>query len=666
MKKHTQIHYGDIIVGIGLLISIFIFLNNVYLYGLHYDEVNRINPLFALFNPDALPNNQAIWSLKIGDISIPIVYKEYISSLATFYMFPLIFFKDSFIGLKSLYMIYHVIAIISVYIYLKKHNRVLATGVSVLMMVNPLIFPDVFFSFANFFHAIFLVLSLHFFEKFYKTQSAKSLFLGCFFICFGANVSFYTIWIIVAMFLSSLIIDFPFYKTLLKQAKIWISLFLGICFGLFNFILYNIMTGFPTVRTLLEYIFSTDEFEMDQLANTSFKESLQVTLSKLNLLLNDKLYIYAILICLMLLFWMSLFVLKITKKLSIDKHYFYPILIFAITLFCIFISPKPRFSYHWLRLSPMFEISIVLSLLLIYHIFFKDKVIIGKLLLILCFSICASWMFFQSIQKIESKRISVSDYQLSTDYRRLTDYFINHNIDNSHIMYLEWGIDAPIYLLTKGSYNDLEKDYFSYMNMDNDKLFNNHKYKFYNLTKHDLYIPIYKSKEPILHFDVIQDTFLDFLDAYNINYSIVDELFLNDIDLYKLSKDETYISKVFYSDTNLSLESIKSEDVLPVPQNLRGYLESNMSLSQNSETQELWGWVFLEDESEIIKSLFPVDVSNKPCGYIEYNQQRDDVYNEYKIPSAKNSGFIGLCTPSSIDSFLIITNKNIYKWKPFN
>lgn len=654
VEKDSKKNYYDLTLALALFVCFLVLANHVYDYGLHFDEVNRLNPLFALFNPAAYPNEQAIWSISLGGIKIPMIYKEYISSLSTFYMLPIVLFRNPIIGLKTMYIVYFGAEILSVYLYLKRFNKNFAIGVSLILLTNPLIYPDIFYGFANCFHVIFIVLSLYQFEKYYQTNSLKYLFGGVFFICFGTNLSFYTIWNVVALLLSSMLIDFPLWKATLKSIKAIIVILSGAFLGLFNFILYNLFCGFPTVTKLFEYIFSTNEFEMDGVSNESLYESITITLEKVDYMLNGKLGIYIALIALMIGFWALLAVLKIKGKAKIDRHMFYPILIVLFTIACLLISPKPRFAYHWLRLSPTFEILIILSFVFLNRYLFKRLYSLPYI----ATSLFLIFAFWQCNEKIRDSKVAVEKFHLSNDYEFLANFFEKNNVRNEQIFYLEWGIEAPVYFSTKGMVAGNGKPYHKLMNMDESEILPELMQMLSIISVSDIYIPLYKNQIHPLNQN-IYPTVVRFLEECSLKYSIVEEVWLEDILLIKVHADSNYFQNVT---TLSSYNEYYTKSSTELPQScFQGYIEGTVCQS-DFMLSDIWGWCFIENEQ--IEFMMPLDANGTVSGLITCNLPREDVYKAYGTSYSENAGFRGVYKENApIESILIGTKEgNLYQW----
>lgn len=643
----------NVTIFVAFFVTFLIFANNVYDYGLHYDEVNRLNPLFPIFFDTAADNSQGIWSINIGNSNIPIVYKEYISSLSTFYMLPLVLFDNPITGLKTLYIIYFLVSVFFVYIYVRRFNYNVALLASIYLLINPLIYPDVFYGFSRTFHMLFLITSFYFFERYYKTRKLYNLFWGVFIICLGANFTFYMIWNIVALALTSLILDGDLWKEIIFSFKALMVAIFSIAIGLFNFVVYNLFNGFPTVKKLFAYIFNTKDFSMDGVSNESLKESLKLTLDKLDYMLNDCLEIYIVILGLLVFLWVLLASLKRYKGMDLNRHAFYPILVLLFTIGCILISPKPRFAYHWLMLSPAFELTLALSVIVVSKYLIKNKWIMQIVSIILCIFMCALLN-----SKIKEHKIAVEEFHLSKDYEYLKEYFERNRIDDNQILYFEWGIDAPIYFSSQGKIGASNKKYFSYMEADKEKIENKLQKDLAEITFQDIYVPLYKDQDCYLNF--MSENVINFLEGNSLKFSVIESEWMEDINLYKIEKDEMYYEKTLDQNT---LRLIKNDTFKMVPASFKGFVESVIP-SNNKERNKLWGWCFLPDE--IISHLFIIDESEKIVGEVSYGNLREDVGKVYpeNLEMARCSGFSGSFAEKMKYILVITQENNVYRWEP--
>lgn len=610
IKKYKEI----IIFLCMMLFVIFVFMHDIFDYGIFFDEVNRYNPIFPIFNKNAGANEQAIWSIQILGRSIPMMYKEYISSMKTFWILPVLLFKNPMIGLRLWYIICFIIELIMLFAFLYRYNAKFALLVSLFTMVNPILFPDFNYGFAYLTHFIFLIGGLFFLRKYLLKDQDRYIFLSCFVLCLGANISFYFIWTLAALVVASLILDYKIWYKIVSKIKSLICAILGIVLGLFQFILYNLLNGFPTVKVFLNNLFHNKDFNMDYVHNDSYWDSLKITLSCWNGLLNGMLYVYVAVIVVMLIIWIILFIKR--KQYNLENYHFYAILIFSFSLIFIMISPKPRFAYHILHLSPWFEISLILSIIYITKNR-KIRYFILGLIFILNFT--------NSIIKVEERKIStaVMSQNLSKDTNKLTDFFLENNISSNEIWFVEWGLEAPVYFLTKGEIYDQEKSYFTLIDMDVDSIKEYMYNKILSSESDGLYIPLYSFGNG-LGYENIRMAFFEVIKEYKIPCKeIVYSESANDVELYYLDTTDLYKEEDLEINVN---DVIETTD----------YNYAIDSSKENNASKVLSGWLYLNKTQ--IESVLICNENYSVIGRCYYGIERPDVYNTFG--AGYNSGFI--------------------------
>lgn len=587
-----------------MLLVILLLMRDIFEYGIFYDEVNRYNPIFPIFNKSAGENEQAIWSIQIFGRTIPMMYKEYISSMKTFWILPILLFKNPMLGIRIWYIICFIIEMMMLFSFLYRYDAKFALAVSVLVMVNPLLYPDFNYGFAYLIHFIFLIGGIYFIQKYLSKEKNIYLFLSMFIFALGANISFYFIWTLAAMIVASLVLNHDIWFGIFKKVKSLICAILGVFLGMFQFVLYNILNGFPTVKVFLKNIFDHSNFEMDAVKQETFGEGLLTVIKSWNKLLNGMLAFYIVIMILLLVVWIFLAVKR--KQFNIQKYYYYPILVLFLSLLFILISPKPRFAYHLLHLSPWFEISLILGMVCL----FKNKKI-NYLLFV-------GFMLFSLINseiKVEKRKTAVNTQNISSDIFDLTDYFENNDVISQDIWFLEWGLEAPVYFLTKGEISDQQKDYYALLDMNYDDC----KDFIYNSLLYDrnaeTYVPLYTHTNTGLGYDKVKSAFLDVLQEYKIpNERIIYSEKAEDIELY------------FIDASNLEF----STDILIDRENIIETSDYNYAVEsreQSGETQIIKGWLYLN--SSEIDTILICNEDYQVIGFCDYGIERSDVYAAY-------------------------------------
>ncbi len=629
IKKYVKKNYTDIIVFISVTLVVVLFMSDILQYGIHFDEVNRYNPIYAIFNKDAYPNNQAIWSIELFGRDVPMMYKEYISAWKTFYYLPIVAFANTFVATRVFYVVCFVVQVLVLYYYMKRINSDLAMSVSLLVMLNPLLYPDFNYGFASLSHLFFLIIGVWLMEKYYTKDKTRYLFFGLFVLAFGASFSFYFIWTIVALVVSSFIINFDVWKNTVCKIKSILAAFFGVILGLFPFVSYNVLNGFPTVKVFLTNIFAHDEFQMDHIQEESFLDGLKATFSRVDFMLNDRLELYIILCVVNIIIWAILAVLFVRKKTEMSKYNFYPVLILVITIACITISPKPRFAYHWLHVVPFFEISFVLG---VYYI---CKLVIPKYYKVLVCSIIGILVLFDGFNgyaKTQGRKTSVDKHNISMSIIDINDYFIDNGITSEEILFLEWGLEAPIYFLNRGEIADAnDKLYYSLMDLETEQIEGILFDRLLKKNNKTIYIPLYDAQNIALSYDRVREALLNVLEEYNFEYEIIDyyDEEVNNLDLFIV---DVNMDNAFSAN---DIEKIDNIDQLEVADNAKIQVES---IENIDNYQVVRGWMFVE--GIIIKNVYLCDSEGNITGIANYGIDRGDVYEAMgKVSEARNSGY---------------------------
>lgn len=655
IKQKIKNNYTDIalIIFIGAIIAVF--MKDIYSYGVHFDEVNRSNPVFAIVNKNAYPNNQAIWSINLYGKEIPIMYKEYISSFRILNLLPIAFFSNSFVAARTWYVVCFVAEILLLYFYLKRFNKYLALSVSVLVMLNPFLYPDFNYGFSYLVHFFFLLIGAFFFEKYFKTNKNKYLFLGVFVICFGASFSFYFIWCIVGLVASSLLLNFDIWKKIICNIKSLLIAFVGAVFGLFPFVIYNLANGFPTVKVFIKNIFKHDEFNMDNIHEDSFLEGLIKTFDRVDMLLNYKLGVYVFIFALTIIIWTVLAVLKKKNKIEISKFYFYPVLVLFFTVVSIIISPKPRFPYHWLHIAPVYELAFVLGLYYILKYAIKKyyKHIITTVVIIL-----AMFNASNSYEKTVNRTIPVDAYNISTAMFDINDYLNENDVSSEEILMLEWGIEAPLYFLNRGEIADVNgKLYYSLMNIDVESAEVLILKAILNYDSECIYIPLYNANNEGLGYIRVREALFNVLEEYNFDYETINYYDnsgnVNNMDLIILKN----VKDSLFSDSKKYIEDFEQI------QTIEGLSMNIEAISYENYGQVLQGWLFVEGVS--ISKIYMCDDEGKIIGTAQYGMQRADVQAVFGFEEALYSGYTFIVEDYN-ELVIVIEDENGCRYIPIN
>jgi len=439
------------------LITFFLFRDNITL-GMQFDEVIRINNLIPLINPDAEPYNQSIFNISLLGFTIPLMYKFYLSTALLIPYIPLFIFHDNLLfGLRFLYGFYFFLSIsILFFILSKKLSYPVSFLTSLLVITSPVFYPEVFTGRAHSIQIIFLTLAVYFLYVFFE-ENRKSgyLFLGTFLFFIGANIEAFLLWVIAAVFFSSIIIFPQYWKIILESPKYCMILLLAFILGWLNFFIYNILSPFSTIKPLYLKIFDPVAYNQMPVDYVQTAPLLTDVSDKITIIFpsffNRYGFVYClIIIALIALYFLSAFQLVKSKQISEFKAYFFPFFCFCLVFIFILISPKTTRAGHYVYIIPLFEISIVTFFLLGEKIF--NKKVFSRLLIISLICLVLMNSFVSSKEIISIKESKGVDH-FSPAIFKLNEYFHNESLQSDHIVFLEWGMYTQLYFLNKGEFD---------------------------------------------------------------------------------------------------------------------------------------------------------------------------------------------------------------------
>jgi hypothetical protein len=450
-KRYRAAKYIGVAVVIAAVIS-YLFRGS-FGYGMEFDEVYRLNNLIPLFNKAAYPAHQSIFNLHICGMSIPLMFKRYISSLAICFYLPMGLFKNYLFAVRFLDFFYFYMSIIGLFLIAAKYDIRLAFVISLLVATSPLFYPDIRFGSADSYHVFFIVLSLHLFYKYFnKTNSLVDLFLAVFFLAFAANVRFYVSWIIAAMILAG-VICFPQYLRYLLSSFSRIAVVVcAFVAGLFNFVIYNVVTGFATFRPLYLRIFKTAEYNENPIDHKIAAPLSDAVTRKLNLFLSflGPYFVLYVLVggIIILAYGVAFYALVRQRQLGKYRIYFFPVVTCLFILTFILISPNTTRAGHYTYLFPFFQISLVAAMLLTYKLFGKYKTVKAFVMILPVFVIILN--FYSSNLEVAKANKTCGTLFFSPAIYDLKSYLDQKGLDYNDVIHTEWGMYGQLYFLNKG------------------------------------------------------------------------------------------------------------------------------------------------------------------------------------------------------------------------
>lgn len=441
-------------------IIIVTFFNGYFEYGLHFDKVNRVNNIIKYINPEANPVYQTISSIHIFGKEIPLMYKSYISSVTDLRYFPLYFFSDYNFGLKLLDLIFFVLTIFLSFLIVRRYTDY-AYVFALLLLLNPILYPQILFGFIYNMHVLLFIFASHLLYQYYKNYPSSRwlLFGGYFILFFSCNFFIYNAWILIACFIISILF---FRKQLLfsfsnfKDIRIIILAFF---LGLFNYLIYNIKQGFPTLQPFFLRLLSREKYNENPIDSKLAKPFFEDIAHKLTEIVPSfyREYFALVIVGFLLILAAYILILAIILKRKITneyKYYFIPVIGFVIVFILVLLSPKTFRAGHYIHLSPFLELSIICIILLYNKVFPLKLVKRVSGVLILVFIIFNIIVSYSLVKRVYSNKGS---YHFTPAIYSLNNYLNSNHIDGNNVVHTEWGLYSQLYFLNKGEFeiNDI-------------------------------------------------------------------------------------------------------------------------------------------------------------------------------------------------------------------
>ncbi|HTY13291.1 MAG TPA: hypothetical protein VMD02_03780 [Candidatus Omnitrophota bacterium] len=518
--------------------------------GMCYDEVNRVNNIIPLLNHHAQPYDQSIFSLRFHRFKVPLMYKQYISTVFVLKFLPIGLFHDYRTGIRVLYFIYFVLFALGTYAIAARYHRGYAALFTMLAITSPFLYPDVTMNFATIDLIFLFTLAGHLLYTYFKSgDDLWYLFLAALAGAFACNLYFYNSWVIAAFLIASPFFFPEQWKTVLSSPRRIGVACAGIFIGLFNFIAYNLARGFPTVRPLFERIFNPRAYNthpIDYKVSRPFLEDIVWKAHLIKHYLGGHLFIYLILLAaLAALYFLIVRLIVRSGRWAELRGYLIPPAALLITLAFILISPNTTRREHYYRLEPFLALAFVMPLPLAKKLF-PDRSFIIKAALILPLLLLALNGWTSNDQISHYEQVDKNIYFSPAIYA-LNDYIDQRGIDSSDIVHTQWGMFTQLYFLNRGEYRIVgDRLTYQLLGAKNDAERFGALRDFFASdrapTGEALYFPVY-AKTPK------DDPFFKFIGAYGGKLSVA-ERFRNKngtadvILLYRLDRAPEFIARV--------------------------------------------------------------------------------------------------------------------------
>jgi len=437
-----------------IFIIILIMFRGSYKDGMEYDEIYSTVNIVPIVNHNAEYYNSSIFNIRMLGHDIPIMYKEYISSVSLLPYFPIAFFKDYLAGIRTLHLLYFFLSIAIFFMIFAQYDFIYSFVTAVLMSTSPIFFPAARCGFADPIHIALLAIAVLFIYKFFKQgKKLTDLFLAGFILFFTANLGFYFVWDITGMAIAGILLFPDYCKTIFGSLKNIAILTASAVIGLLNFVIYNIGAGFPTIKPLILKIFFPSEYNkqpIDYKASLPFAQDIAVKMGNISDFFAGYANIYYFIIIAMSCVYGFLIYWLISKKKIMEyRLYIFSFICFWLILIMILISPNSTRAGHYVYLIPFMELSMV-SLVILLNKFYNSTMIRMPGVIFLVF-VAVLNIFVSNIQvsKIVASRGTGNFSPAIFDLR---DYINDKKIDSKDIVFLDWGMQNQIYFLNKGNF----------------------------------------------------------------------------------------------------------------------------------------------------------------------------------------------------------------------
>lgn len=438
-----------------VVVGVWMFQGSLTL-GMEYDEVFRVNNLVAVQQGGALPYDQAISSFEILGHSVPLMYKSYISSAFLLWYLPLGLFHDPLVGIRTLDQVSLILSAAVGFLLFRRRAYWAASGIPLLVMVSPLLYPDILFGFADVRHVIPMLVAAWFFQRFVRAEHTRDLFGSALFSAIALNISLYAAWIFAGLAVAALCFYWPTLRSVLTSVRHLGAALLASAIGCFNFLYFNLTQGFPTLRPLIDRFISPDGSNAHPI---DFKQShgvlgdaalrLPLLWGFLGSAAAVSIAIFLVAVAVTLLSFVGS--LK-ARRIRADRVLYVPMLALLVSLAAILVSPNTTRRGHYGMLVVLLECA-----------FFAGAVLAGRLLpkmrpatarggAIAMFA--AFFALNASVSRASVDRQLVTGGQgfFSSAIFELYEYAVEDQRSELPLLQTQWGSDAQLYFLSDGSF----------------------------------------------------------------------------------------------------------------------------------------------------------------------------------------------------------------------
>lgn len=442
-----------------LLIVTYLFRGS-YDYGMNYDEVLRLNPYMSLVHPGAPPVHQSIYSIKIGKVNLPIMFKEYISSITTAPMVPALFFEDPRFGLRLMEKLYFFIAVAAVFLFLKGYSFYLASATSMLLATAPYLYPEIRFGSVHTFHIIILVMCALFLRKALSHDRWIYWLLSGFALGLGINLlNVYFFWTLSGASMALALLFPREVWAQVKRFKVISLVAAGVILGSFNYLVYNLATGGDTFKPLFAGLFDRqayNEAPIDYRELPPISQEVLFKLKSLSAILGqgtaDLTLLYCGIALAGLIYLAALLVARRRRQLrEILRLYYFPLLTTALTFALILITPKSGRAGHWAFMAPFPELSLAICSLLLYSYLLYPLRVKWRVAVAGLFAMMLIASTFSTTNSLVDRANATGGTRLfSPAIYQIHQDLASFDESGTFITSVDWGFSSQLYFLSRG------------------------------------------------------------------------------------------------------------------------------------------------------------------------------------------------------------------------
>lgn len=414
-------------------------------YGMEFDEVYRASNVYSIFNPDAFKWSQEIYSINFLGHSVPIMYKEYLSSAMLLQYIPVLIKGNPIVVIRVTYLVYYVISMVVMYFAFKKCSRGFATSLVLLAMTMPCLFPYIRFQWANLIPAISISLAFILFNKYKSSEKPYFIFLISLILFLNVNMQFYFIWNLVGITVTLILLYPKKALRFISNIRNMLLVFMGMIIGCFNYVIYNINNKFPTFEKLFNFLFEKDTYNLNKIDGRNSP----AIMDKINSYLYcfgtaDKLYIALTIIMILTFFAISIYLFK-NKIFQQEKKYFIGIGLFILSFFAMLISPNSQGAHHLCYMVIPWTLALV-SLIFLIRKLFTGKVLILILLLILI-------NLYTCNNKVIAANNNPGTGYFTSSIFNMLEYANQNNYEGEDLLFVDWGFHSQFYFSERGEFD---------------------------------------------------------------------------------------------------------------------------------------------------------------------------------------------------------------------